>query len=65
MLNNIHVKYIEVRNALKKNFHVIIIIITNYYLLFVTVNVSTGALVINRSLHQVNDLRQREPFAGY
>ena len=36
-----------------------------YYPLFATVDVSTGALVENRSLHQVNDLRQREPFAGY
>ena len=35
-----------------------------YYPLFVTVNVSTEALIINHSLHQVNDLRQREPFAG-
>jgi len=33
--------------------------------LFLTVNVGTGSLVINCFLYQVNDLKQRAPFAGY
>ena len=34
-------------------------------IIILTVNVGIGAFVINCFLCQVNDLRQKEPFAGY
>ena len=35
-----------------------------YYPPLLTVNVGTGALLINCSLYQVNDRRQKAPLAG-